>query len=346
MRSNASLGICVGLALLVGGCTSGTNDTTTTSTIGPLDFLELLPDGQTCETDTREAEDDSTLIRAIADEAIELLVDIRDAAQILAFEALGELTEDERALIAVETIVESIDTSIDGATEGLQEARDCSDIGTSLSGIREWLEWLEQPVVPPPTTTTTTVATTTTTSPSTATTEDPWSVDYPLEAETVDDLPSVLTDRIGAPEPNPVLSVEGPEDVHRWVDEWLGWFSWVNANPADGVEALDHAVIPVSTFYEETTAALEARLDEGTRLLGFAFVPVEVSATFDEFFERRELLRLVVVASDTIPRYIVDEAGSVVTIHEPLGGETTIRLVLRYREGEGEWVLENLEVVS
>ena len=44
--------------------------------------------------------------------------------------------------------------------------------------------------------------------------------------------------------------------------------------------------------------------------------------------------------------YIVDQAGSVVTIHEPLGGETTIRLLLRYLEGEGEWVLESLEVVG
>jgi hypothetical protein len=73
---------------------------------------------------------------------------------------------------------------------------------------------------------------------------------------------------------------------------------------------------------------------------------VEVSATFDEFFERRELLRVVVVAADTIPRYVVDESGSVVTVHEPQGGETTLRLLLRYVEGEGEWILENLEVVS
>jgi hypothetical protein len=196
--------------------------------------------------------------------------------------------------------------------------------------------------------TTTTSAATTTTAPTTNTThpDDPWSAAYPLDAETLDDLPSVLSSKVGAPEPNPDLTIGGPEDIDRWVDEWLGWFSWVNANPAEGIDALDHAVIPGSVFYKYTLAALEARRDEGQRLLGFAFVPGEVSATFDEFFERRELLRLVVVASDTIPRYIVDEAGSVVTIHEPLGGETTIRLVLRYREGEGEWVLENLEVVS
>lgn len=205
-----------------------------------------------------------------------------------------------------------------------------------------------------PTTTPTTEATTTTstanstTVPATSTThpDDPWSADYPLDAETLDDLPTVLSNKVGAPKPDPDLTIEGPEDIDRWVDEWLGWFSWVNTNPAEGVDLLEHAMIPGSVFYEDTLAALEARRDEGHRLLGFAFVPGEVSATFDEFFERRELLRLVVVASDTIPRYIVDEAGSVVTIHEPLGGETTIRLLLRYREGEGEWVLENLEVVS
>lgn len=104
--------------------------------------------------------------------------------------------------------------------------------------------------------------------------------------------------------------------------------------------------MPGSVFYEQTAAALETRLEEGTRLLGFAFVPVEVSGTFDEFFERREVLRLVVVAADTIPGYVVDEAGSVVSVHEPLGGQTTIRLLLRYWEEEGAWILENLEVVG
>lgn len=195
-------------------------------------------------------------------------------------------------------------------------------------------------------TTTSTTATTTTTSPATSTTapDDPWSVDYPIEADTVEDLPSVLTDKIDAAEPNPVLGIEGPDDIDRWVDEWLGWYSWINSNPEEGRAALEHAVIPGSAFYEETLTALEPRQNEGTRLLGFAFVPEDVSATFDEFFDRRELLRLVVVASDTIPRYVVDEAGSVVTVHEPLGGETTLRLLLRFREGEGEWVLENLEV--
>jgi hypothetical protein len=132
-------------------------------------------------------------------------------------------------------------------------------------------------------------------------------------------------DIIGAPEPNPDLLVEGPDDVQRWVHEWLGWFSWVQANPAEGVEALSHAVVPGSVFYEQTAASLKARRDEGTRLLGFAFVPVEVSGTFDEFFERREVFRLVVVAADTIPGYVVDAAGSVIDVHEPLGGEATIR---------------------
>lgn len=206
-----------------------------------------------------------------------------------------------------------------------------------------------------PATTQTTVATTTTAPTTTSTTtttaptmgsDDPWSVDYPLEADTIEDLPAVLADRVDAPEPDPVLVIDGPEDIDRWVDEWLGWFSWVNANPADGSDALEHAVIPGGVFYEQTQAALEERHDQGHRLLGFAFVPIEVSATFDEFFERRELLRLVVVAGDTIPRYVVDEEGSVVSIQEPLGGETTLRLLLRYREGEGEWVLENLEVVG
>jgi hypothetical protein len=194
--------------------------------------------------------------------------------------------------------------------------------------------------------TTSTVTTTTIPPTEPSMPNDPWSVDYPLDAQTVDDLPPVLTDKIGASEPDPDLTVEGPDDSDRWVNEWLDWFSWVNANPASGISALEHAVIPAGTFYEETTAALESRLNEGTRLLGYAFVPNEVTGTFDEFFERGELLRMVVVGGDTIPRYVVDESGSVAEIHEPLGGETTLRLLLRLREGEGEWVLENIEVVS
>jgi hypothetical protein len=195
-------------------------------------------------------------------------------------------------------------------------------------------------------TTTSLAPTTTAPSSTTVTSNDPWSIDYPLGAETVDDLPAVLTDKIDAPEPDPVLSIEGADDLVRWVDEWLNWFSWVNANPEEGIGALEHAVLPAGAFYEDTTAALESRLEEGTRLLGFAFVPNGVTATFDEFFDRGELLRVVVVAEDTIPRYVVDEAGSVVEINEPLGGETTLRLLLRFREGEGEWVLENIEVVG
>lgn len=90
----------------------------------------------------------------------------------------------------------------------------------------------------------------------------------------------------------------------------------------------------------------QPRSDDGTRLLGYAFVPREVSGTFDEFFERGELLRLVVVAADTIPRYTIDNDATVVVITEPLGGETTLRLLLRQRVADGEWILENLEVVS
>jgi hypothetical protein len=195
---------------------------------------------------------------------------------------------------------------------------------------------------------TTTSTATTTTVPTTATSvpDDPWSADYPLDAQTVNDLPSVLTDKIDAPEPDPDLTIEGPDDLERWVNQWLDWYSWVNANPAEGIGALEHAVIPASTFYEETATALESRRSEGTRLLGYAFVPNEVTATFDQFFERGELLRMVVVGADTIPRYVVDEAGLVLEINDPLGGETTLHLSLRFREGEGEWVLENIEVVG
>jgi hypothetical protein len=208
-----------------------------------------------------------------------------------------------------------------------------------------------------PSTTVTNLAPTTTVTPSTTVTavpqvtsttigDDPWSIDYPLDASTVDDLPASLADRIGAPEPDPDLAIEVPDDANRWVEEWLGWFSWVNANPTEGIDALGHAAVPGSTFYEDTVAALQDRVADGTRLLGYAFVPMEVSGTFDEFFESGELLRLVVVAADTIPRYVIADDGTVVDITGPLGGETTLRLLLRQRVEDGEWILENLEVFS
>ena len=53
----------------------------------------------------------------------------------------------------------------------------------------------------------------------------------------------------------------------------------------------------------------------------------------------------IVIAADTIPRYVIDDNPRVSTT-EPLGGETTLRLLLRQRVEDGEWILENLEVVS
>src|SRR5690606_31732051 len=109
-----------------------------------------------------------------------------------------------------------------------------------------------------PSTTVTIVKTTTTTEPASATGphapsvtsttigNDPWSIDYPLDPRTVNDLPASLADRIGAPEPDPDLAIEGPDDATRWVDEWLGWFSWINANPTEGIDALEHAAVPGS----------------------------------------------------------------------------------------------------
>lgn len=61
-----------------------------------------------------------------------------------------------------------------------------------------------------PQVTTTTANITTTTTPVTTSAESPWTIDYPLDAETVDDIPAVLTDRIGAPESDPDLSSKAP----------------------------------------------------------------------------------------------------------------------------------------
>jgi hypothetical protein len=53
------------------------------------------------------------------------------------------------------------------------------------------------------------------------------------------EVPSELLALIGAPMPEVDLTIDGPEDVERWISEFLRWEAWTSANPVEGIERLD-----------------------------------------------------------------------------------------------------------
>jgi len=179
----------------------------------------------------------------------------------------------------------------------------------------------------------------------TTTTIDSGEIDYPENPDTVDDLPEALTTHIGAPMPDPDLSISGPDDLDRWMAGWLDWLAWTNANPAQGAEQLDVNMVPASQQYEDIRAALTDRAEAGQRLLGGGFAPTSLSGTFDEFFEDKTALRIVMVAGGP-PSYLVNDAGAVVSVSEGIDGEVSISAILRYEMERNEWLMETFEVLG
>lgn len=170
-------------------------------------------------------------------------------------------------------------------------------------------------------------------------------VTYPLDPSTVDDLPDVLVERIGAPMPDPDLTITGPGDLDRWLAEWLDWYSWVQANPTDDPAVLTVGLVPETANLERTADGFRTLRQRGHHFLGDAFHPVGVTGTFDEQFEDGLILRVVVVAGPGNPTYVVDGAGAVVSVTDPIDEETQLFLPLRKNE-EGEWTVENIEVLG
>ena len=197
---------------------------------------------------------------------------------------------------------------------------------------------------PAPTSTTGTSSTTSSTV-ATTTTSNPGEIDYPENPGTVDDLPGALTIHIGAPMPDPDLWISGPDDLDRWMAGWLDWLAWANANPAQGAEQLDVNMVPASQQYEDIQAALIDRAEAEQRLLGGGFLPTRLSGTFDEFFEDKTALRIVIVAGGP-PSYLVNDAGDVVSVSEGIDGELSISALLRYEKERDEWLMETFEVLG
>ena len=206
--------------------------------------------------------------------------------------------------------------------------------------------------VPLPQTTTTTAPTsitatssTTTSTVATTTTADSGEIEYPENPDSIDDVPEALTVHIGAPMPDPDLRIAGSDDLDRWMAGWLDWLAWTNANPAQGAEQLDVNMVPASQQYEDIQAALIDRAEAEQRLLGGGFLPTSLSGTFDEFFEDKTALRIVMVAGGP-PSYLVNDAGDVVSVSQGIDGEVSISAILRYEKGRDEWLMETFEVLG
>lgn len=203
--------------------------------------------------------------------------------------------------------------------------------------------------VSPVLTTETTTQTTETSPPAgsvtTTATIPPGEIEYPEDPETVDDLPDALTAYIGAPMPDPDLSIDGPDDLDQWMAGWLDWLAWVNANPAEGAEELNINMVPGSEQFEDIRTALLDRAAASQHLLGGGFIPTRLSGTFDEFFDDKTALRIVMVAGGP-PSYLIDDAGEVISVFEGLDGEVTVSALLRYVTERDEWVMETFEVLG
>lgn len=195
-------------------------------------------------------------------------------------------------------------------------------------------------------TTTTTAPTTTTSRPVTSTSvPDLTLADYPANPETLEEIPEALVAYIGAPMPDPDLTISGPEDLDSWMSGWLDWLAWTHANPAEGSEQLEVNMVPGTDQFAELQAALVERAEAGNHLLGGGFLPVSLSGTFDEFFEDKSALRVTIVAQSP-PSYLVDGDGDVVSVFDALEGEVTVSALLRYDAKRDEWLMETFEVLG
>ena len=203
----------------------------------------------------------------------------------------------------------------------------------------------QQTTDPTPSTSTTALPSTTTSLPVTTTTVHPGEVDYPENPDSVDDLPDALTVYIGARMPDPDLRISGPDDLDRWMAGWQDWLGWVYANPAQGAEQLGVNMVPGSEQFEDIRAALIGRAEAEQRLLGGGFLPASLSGTFDQFFEDKTALRIVMIAGGP-PSYLVDDGGQVVSVFEGLDGEVSISALLRYDKERDEWLMETFEVLG
>lgn len=107
---------------------------------------------------------------------------------------------------------------------------------------------------------------------------DPLSIDYPEDPQTVEDLPQVLQDLIGAPMPEPNLLLESEEDFPRWLDEWIGWYTWLIANPTDDPDVLAVGFVPGTDEFEGQVEIARTQSEKGRRSVGWWLVVEDIES--------------------------------------------------------------------
>ena len=178
------------------------------------------------------------------------------------------------------------------------------------------------PTVTTTTTTTTVPGTTTTTMPVTTTTE-------------ASEVPAELLALIGAPMPEVDLTIEGPEDVERWLQEFLRWEEWSVANPIEGAESIGQFA---SGFY------LQAQSEGLPRLIEAEVVSVggglEVRSTEPDFTDVE--IGVISVVFETTQRdpIFTLAAGSLEVLHvQKPSGVWVVSDAVLVQSQDGRWLL-------
>ncbi len=183
------------------------------------------------------------------------------------------------------------------------------------------------PAVTTPATTTTmtsstTAVPTTTTSPSTTTVPE-------------SEVPAELLALIGAPMPEVDLTIEGPEDVERWIEEFLRWEAWAAANPAKGLATLEN--VAAGHYLHTQEEGLPKMLDARVVSVGGGLLVRRAEASFDD--AAVGILAVVFETTQASPIFTLDaDTLEVVQTLEPEGNWVVSDAIL-IQGREGRWLL-------
>jgi len=149
--------------------------------------------------------------------------------------------------------------------------------------------------------------------------DDPLSIAYPDDPRTIDDLPDLLTDLVGAPMPEPNLMLDSEADFERWLHEWINWYTWLAANPTDDPDVLAVGFVPDTDEFERQIGFSRQEVEKGHRTLGWwARVQSINPLGSDSMFDQRVAGVIGFEATQPYPVYAIDNDGVVVaTVESP-----------------------------
>lgn len=149
------------------------------------------------------------------------------------------------------------------------------------------------------------------------------------------EVPSELLALIGAPMPEVDLTIDGPEDVERWISEFLRWEAWTYANPAEATPVLED--FSTGHYFSGRSDGLPNLVDAGVVGVGGDLELRIVEASLDDFGVG--LLSVVVEARRSSDRFTLDAlTHEVLRITEPTDAWVVSDLVLMLVPG-GRWKL-------